>query len=320
MRYYRIEIDGGSTVFTTYDGTRTLPGALMVNLDIPVAPFAQPMGSAYVKIWGIARSMISQAKDFNNKTIKIFGGFQKGLPLANPAQAGLLVQGYIFQAFGNWILTEQSLDFMIVPGSPPASASAPPPNIVLNWKKGTQLGDAIKSTLSTAYPSLTVKPPSLNAGLIAAEDQIGIFSDLQSFSKYVQAASAKLINKPTYTGVNLYIDGTSFTAYDGTSTPAVKSISFKDLIGQPTWIQSPSIQWKCPMRADIKIGDIVKLPPVQITNTTAAQTSLVNQQASFQGNFQVSSIHHVGSSRQATAESWASIFEAFPQQTQASTP
>jgi hypothetical protein len=94
-RYYRIEIDGGPT-YTSFNNGVTNPAALQVELDIPVAPFASPASTgAFVKIWGIPLDDIRQSKDLRFKGIKVFGGFQKGLPLANPAQAGLLVQGYI---------------------------------------------------------------------------------------------------------------------------------------------------------------------------------------------------------------------------------
>ena len=58
MRYYRIEIDGGNLVYQSHNGISNLPGALLVELDIPVAPFAQPAGAAYVKVWGIPLATI----------------------------------------------------------------------------------------------------------------------------------------------------------------------------------------------------------------------------------------------------------------------
>src|ERR1700722_18339267 len=124
MRYYRIEIDGGNLVFTSFDGTNSLPGALLVDLDIPVAALGNPTeAGAFVKIWGIPLATIGQAKNLNGKSIKVFGGFQKGLPLANPSQSGLLVQGYIWQCFGNWIGVDMSLDLYVVAGpTPPTTA------------------------------------------------------------------------------------------------------------------------------------------------------------------------------------------------------
>ena len=113
-RYYMIQIDGGPT-FTSFPNGQNDPGALQVLIDIPIASLASPAFSgAAVKIYGIPLSMISQANNLRFKNIKVYGGFKAGLPLAKPAQSGLLVQGYIFQSFGNWKGTEQSLDLVIL--------------------------------------------------------------------------------------------------------------------------------------------------------------------------------------------------------------
>ncbi len=115
MRSYDILITQPSTGalvqrFTSRDASgRAIPGALNIEWDIPVAPFATPMGAAWVRVWGVSLAQISQSSDLNGMNIQVFGGMQKGLPLANPMQYGLLVQGQIFQAFGNWIDTNQTL-------------------------------------------------------------------------------------------------------------------------------------------------------------------------------------------------------------------
>ena len=112
MRFYRIEIDGGSTVFTSYANGQNIQGALQVELDIPVAAMHSPDNAgAFVKIWGVPLSMISQANNLNFKGIKVYGGFQKGLPLANPKQSGFLVRGFISQSFGNWQGTDNVARF-----------------------------------------------------------------------------------------------------------------------------------------------------------------------------------------------------------------
>jgi hypothetical protein len=68
------------------------------------------------------------------------------------------------------------------------------------------------------------------------------------------------------------------------------------------------------MRADLKVGDSFTLPKTQITNTSQASSSLVNQGVSFQGGFVVISLRHVGDFRQATADSWVTVIEGAPKQ------
>jgi hypothetical protein len=330
-RYYRIEIDKGPT-YTSFDGVSTNPAALQIEMDIPVAPFASPAAvGAFVKVWGVPLSTIAQAQNLRWKNIKVFGGFQKGLPLANPAQAGLLVQGYIWQAFGNWIGTDQSLDLIIAAGAAPAGTPNNPqsPNLVLNWQQGQTMSDAIKSALTIAYPGYTVNA-NINPNLKLLSHEPSAYGSLQSFARYVKQASKDIIKTDTYPGVDVVLNGKTFYVYDNTppassastarsksSTPPDKSVAFQDLIGQPTWIEAPSIQFKTMMRADLKVGDQVTLPKTLVTNRTQAQSSLINQQVSFQGKFQIVSVRHVGNYRQATADAWVSVFDAFPLQVQA---
>jgi hypothetical protein len=311
MRYYKIDIDGGKTVFTSYLNGKNIRGALQVELDIPVAPFHSPGNAgAFVKVWGIPLSMISQANNLAFKSIKVYGGFQKGLPLANPAQAGLLVQGYISQAFGNWLGTDMSLDLIISPGVPPAAAATavPPKNLSLNWKKGQNASEAIKSTLTTGYPGMTVNV-NLNGSLVAPEDSPGIYTGVKALADYLFAASKSIINRPDYHGAQISMDGNTVNVTDQPN-PTPKTIAFNDLIGQPTWIRPLTIAFKCAMRADITVGDKVTMPKTLITNTQQAQSALVNQSAAQQGTFLVTSIHHFGNFRQPDAYSWVTEFNA----------
>ena len=330
-RYYSIEIDGGPT-YTSYVNGSTDPNALQVLIDIPVAPFASPAeAGAFIKILGVPLSDVGQAKNLNFKNIKVYGGFQKGLPLANPAQAGLLVQGYIYQAFGNWIGVEQSIDLYVKAGPAPPNINQPsiPPNLVLNWPKGQPMSTAIQSALATAFPGFTTNI-NINPNLKLLQDEPSYYSGLEEFCRYIKATSKAIINTATYPGVDVTVKGTVFNIFDNTppadtsSMPGntnvaspTKTVAFTDLIGQPTWIEAPFIQFKTMMRADFTIGDQTTMPQTLVTNSSQAQTSLINQRVAFQGKFQISSIHHIGDFRQATAEAWVTVFDAFPLQVEA---
>jgi hypothetical protein len=334
VRYYRIEIsdpssgkvvtppgfDGllGGATYTSFVNGQTLPGAWNVELDIPVIGAATPQGSALARVWGISQQEISQANDLKGKNIKIFGGMQKGLPLANPAQSGLLVQGYVFQAFGNWIGVDRTLDLVINPGQATASVPgglgtlAAPKNIVLNWKAGTPLAGALQSTLSTAFPGSTVTV-NIDAGIVRPNDEVGYFPTLEELAQYVTRTSRDIIKTKNYRGVTIVPAQNAFSIFDGSGAAgAQKKIEFQDLIGQPTWIEAPNISIKTVMRADISVGDDVSLPQAVTTNTAAAQTSQVNQAVAFQGGFQIVSERHVGNFRQATADAWVTVYEGAP--------
>jgi hypothetical protein len=74
------------------------------------------------------------------------GGMSKGLPLANLGQQGLIAQGIIWQAFGNWTGTNQTPE-LIMQGS--ANPDAP---ISFDWKRGTNLEPALKLAFAQALP------------------------------------------------------------------------------------------------------------------------------------------------------------------------
>lgn len=310
MRYYRIELTNPTSgaalkTYTSFVNNQTLPGALDIELDIPVVPFALPDGEGYIKIWGVSLAEISQASDLNGAAIKVYAGMQAGLPLANPKQAGLIAQGYVLQAFGNWINTEMSLDFILT-ASP---TKVTPVNIVFDWKKGTPLSTAITNTLSTAYPDFSTPVVSINPNLVLKNDEPGAYQNLVQLAKYIKQKSASIVGGD-YPGVDIRLTEKTFYVYDGTTEKKPTQIAFRDIIGQPTWIGPTSVQVKCVMRADIQVLDYIKFPAAQVTATQQPLAQLVNQKLTFQGTFRVTKTRHVGHARQADAASWVTVIDA----------
>ena len=309
MRYYKIDItqpSGGASIksYTSQVNGTNDPGALNVEMDVLVAPFAQPFGDSYVRVWGIDLQTIGQASDLNFKNITVYGGMAKGLPLANPKQAGILFQGAIRQAFGNWQGTSQTLDLLVgATGGDPVA----PQNIVFTWKKGQPMSAAIMATLAAAAPGfkLTI---NISPKLVFTEDVHGYYQSLTQFAQMIKNLSAQIIGS-TYGGVDILINQNQFIVYDGTTQAAPKQIAFTDLIGQITWIGPGQISIKCVMRADILVGDYVKLPPGQIV-TTAQSFSQYRNGSIFQGVFQVFSVRHVGNFRQPDGSAWVTVLTA----------
>lgn len=313
MRYYRIEITdtNGKTfaVFTSFVNGQTDLGALQVDFDIPVAPMAEPMGAASVKIWGVSLQQIGQASDFNGMNIKVFGGMQKGLPLANPAQAGLLVQGTIQQAFGNWVTTAQWIEFIIVTNG--AATFDEELNITLNWPKGTSLASAIKNTIAAAAPSFKTNI-SISDKLVFPEDQHGYYQSMLQFAQYIKQTSSAIIGSGIgYQGVDIIISENTFTVFDGTTPTAPKNIEFFDLVGQPVWSAPDEIQVITAMRADLSISDYIKLPPSQVT-VSPSDPLVPFDKSVFQGSFLIKAVRHVGSSRQPDGLAWITVFDCTP--------
>ena len=348
MRYYRLVITNpqsgevivpqgfsgllGGASYTSFVNGQSLPGAWNVELDIPIIGSATPQGLGLVRVWGISRAEIGQANQLGAKAsgqpgmnISISGGMQKGLPLANPAQAGVLFQGSIVQAFGNWIGVDQTLDLVVMPGTSAGSqvggigTLASPKNIVLNWLAGTTLASALKTCLQTAFPNQTVSV-NINAGIVRPNDEVGFFPTLEQLSQYALKTSRDIIKTPGYAGVTILppAQNNQITVFDGSSTssaPNVKNINFQDIIGQPTWLRGSVVNLKTVMRADLAPGDRIRLPQTVVTTSSSAPSSLVNQSLVFQGDFSVTSGRHVGNFRQPSADSWVSVFDLAPNPT-----
>jgi hypothetical protein len=347
VRYYKIIVqnaDGsvitppgfagllGGATYSSYVNGQTLPGAWNVELDIPAIDAATSQGFASATVWGVSDQEIAQANDLTGKAISIFGGMQKGLPLANPKESGLLTSGTVLQCFGNNIGVDRTLDFVISPGPPIGTNNsggigtiAKPKNLVLNWPAGQPLGVALQSCLSVGFPNYTINV-AISSSLVRSNTEAGFFPTLEQLAQFCRETSFDIIRDTNYEGVSIVPSGATISAFDnsqsktGTNTgttgskTAVTAIAFQDLIGQPTWIQSPNIQFKTVMRADLAIQSSITLPQTRIINTSNAASNLSNQKLTFQGGFSIISMRHVGHFRQPSADSWVTVFEAAPNQ------
>lgn len=303
--FARASAGSGASTFSSVVSGSTLPGALNIEMDIPIYQFAQPAGKAYLAVWGIGLKQVGQASDLNGKLIQMSGGMAKGLPLANPNQFGPLAQGQIFQAFGNWQGTNQALNIVFYPATGAADA---PLNFSFNWLAGQSLNSAIGATLKTVFPTLT-QSININPNLILSHDQPGVYQSLQQFARYVSDISESIIGG-TYGGVRMTIQGNQIIVYDGTTQTTPKQIQFVDLIGQPTWVGFSTITIECVLRHDIQVGDYILMPKAQVSITPASNPQYRDASV-FQGTFQVGSVRHVGNFRQPDAASWVTVIEAY---------
>ena len=305
MRYYKIVV-GGQT-YTSLVGGQSDPGALNVEFDIPVSTMSAPLGSAFVRIWGVALQTLAQSNNLNNQSVMVYGGMSSGLPLANPAQQGLLVQGTAFPAFGNWEGTDMTLDIYVVApfGSPTVPAAK---NVIHNWQQGQPLSTAIRNTLATAFPDFTLNI-NISPSLVQSFTDTGFYQTLEQYGSYVRDISKSILGSKNYPGVLISSNGKTINVSDGTqSASGPKQIQFQDLVGQPTWIGPNTINIKTVMRGDLKILDQVKLPP-SLATTTAASAPQFRTNSAFQGTFQINTIRHLGNFRQPDARSWVTVMD-----------
>lgn len=333
MRYYNIQLTdiSGALIQTWTSHPNGLmappdPGALDVQFDLLAYEFAPQSvpntqsginAQDWVRLAGIPLTMIGQAYKIAGYGVSIYGGMGKGLPLANPAQAGLLVQGMVWNPFGNWIDTAMTLEFFVV-AAPSVSLSgsqvSPTNPLVFQWRAGTPLLQAVQQTLTNAYPGSRTQI-AISPKLILNHDEIGIYPTLPQFAAMLRRITQPILGG-SYMGVAVTrLPDNTFRVYDGTTPPAAKTIAFTDLIGQPTWIAYDMIQVTTVMRADLQVGDTVTLPPSLITSTPPALSaySQGRQGSIFQGNAQINKMRHTGNFRSPNAHDWISIFDMIVQ-------
>lgn len=286
------------------------PGALQVEFDILASFLGIPggdVGSSTITIHGVPLSDLQQAQNWYGSTIAVRGGMQAGLPLAAPQQAGLLIQGVIYQAFGNWIGDDMNLSFVVVPSGNTLDS---PGNFSFVWEKGQALSTAIQNTLQVVYPASTYKIRMNIANTYATAQPIANKSStLTEFAQFINSLTNSAVNISFWNYATLLVT-------DNSVQTNMVHLSFTDLIGQPKWVNPNTMQFMTVMRADIQVGTTIKMPqgllyaPGTVTTTAASAPSQLKYKTAFQGIFTVQSVRHVGNFRDPDGASWASIFEA----------
>ncbi|MFK2875042.1 hypothetical protein ISP13_15985 [Dyella lipolytica] len=246
--------------------------------------------------------------------VAVLGGMKKGLPLANPYQAGMLLQGQVFQAFGNWEGTDMRLDLIIYP---PGHTTDLPGNYVVNWAPGQSLADVLKATLSVVYPGI---PISINIGsnLVFDSLECHFCASLEQLAQYIGDLTDKVFKQR----VSITMQSGKFVIYDTTHKPSPIQINFTDLIGQPTWIETNAMQMKTVMRADLQVGALITMPQglqnlpglviasagAALASNGAGISSTGKNTSTFQGNFLVTELRHIGNFRSPSGQDWATVF------------
>jgi hypothetical protein len=301
------------------------PGALDIELDIQIAPGSQTL-NGYVKIYGIQQNLVSQSSYFTGCQLAIYGGFTEGLPLANfqVAHQGLLCNALIFPGVSEWTGTELSLTFFLKPNMGNSGGPTKPVNIIHNMPKGTPLGQAIQQALSTAFPGVGINL-NINPNITLNYDDKGYYQSLEQYLDYAKVLSHSVLGTPYTTGYQGVMADSSkgnFNIFDASQPSALIMIQFQDLIGQPCWIGPNKIQFKVALRSDISPNSQIILPNNILTSATQSggltfmpglvfNTFQHGNILTFQGQFTVVSVRHMGRFRSPAADqNWITVIEA----------
>ena len=318
MRYYEVIITpiGGAPIIFSTNGSAGIPNgsALRIDLDLYQQFASKANLSSFIRLYGISYKLIGQLSNLNPQLpltnpnnwakIQVSAGMSKGLPFAKPAQQGVLIKGSIGQAFANWQGTEISLDLVIVPE---IGSNTDPVNIPFSWKKGKTLESAVRESLKIAYYEISVLG-SYSSNLVYTEDQNGFYYDIDQFAKYIYNTSKSINIDPKYLGAQIIKTSEGYILTDGTATTGSSTaINYTDIIGNLTWLNSLTIQAKLVMRGDLNINQKIRFPNGSPITTSVNSFTQYRNNPSFQGEYTITEIHHVGSSRQSGADNWVTI-------------
>jgi len=234
---------------------------------------------------------------------------QQGMPLSNPNEQGLLVQGIVRPALGNWTGTNMYVDFYITPGTlgnPTVPGAA---NIVHTQPAQQPLSTAVKNALQTAFPGFTANL-QISPNLVRPNDEHGFYQTLGQYATFLNNASHDIMKTAGYPGVQVSVTGTTINV-DGTQgQTGAKTINAWDLIGQPIWTGTNTAQWRTVMRGDFKVFDTATLPKTLATLTPIGGGQVSGQGINvIQGSFMIQHIRHVGSFRNPDGSAWCTIFD-----------
>ncbi|TGC28040.1 hypothetical protein [Escherichia sp. E1130] len=340
MRFYDIQIfnaaDASGNPGALYRRYSSLkngvynPGSLMVEFDLLRFGESTPQGQSSITVWGISPQEMQQARqDMFGKSIKMWVGMSKGLPLANPAQSGLVLDGTIWQVLGNWQGTELRMDLIVTAGAVSSVNPAPlaPINLTVPWNKGIKLSVALTQCFQNMGGGYRFSI-SVSDRLINNFDSNMFCGSLTELASKLKSLSKGIIRDANYSGVEItMVNGKEIRVFDNDfdnhqDKDSKKSasyrnkkpvqIDFKDLVGQPTWVQFGTVSIPCVMRSDIQVGDYIRMPKKLRPMIQASSYSQFRDDSAFTGDFLVSSVRLLGNSRQPDANSWVTVLEAHP--------
>lgn len=285
------------------------PGALNIELDVQQWPMHQGDQKSFVRIYGLGIQDISQAFNLNGQNAKLEVGMMRGYPLADSSQRGVVVEGTVYQAFGNWIGTDMTVDIIFGPN---VGAPDDPKNFTFTWKQGQTLQDLVDEVMKQVFPNQT-HDIRVSSQRIGTENRPGAASSLADFAGWVQENTWHGLGSDD-DGVYLTQNGDRVTAFESSGegiTGSPTQIRFQDLLGQVTWYAPLQISAKLVMRGDLHIGQSIQFP-VGLPSTVTANslsalggtTRLSNSIGFANTPFQIFQIQHWGNYRQPDAMSW----------------
>lgn len=283
---------------------------LQITFDLPVIACDLNVAGGSVVLRGVPVTMLHSCVNYYQARIELYAGWQKGLPLVNPEQYGMILNGEVINAWANWQGTDQSLNFSVNP-SVVYGIGKEPVKIAVSGRKGERLDVVLMRALKAAFPAKKIIT-GIDTGLFLMEDLNAV--EYKSMGEL--AWSLKRVDG--WSAIEVSVQPDRIIVFDRTYQGSAKTVAGTELIGQPTWIDQNTVSFKVPLRHDLAVSDIVSLPRALTTGDTGALT-LNSAKARnkkfwdtplFSGNFQLIAVRHLGDFRNQSADGWCTVCEA----------
>ena len=329
MQPLTVTIAESAHEWTTHPSGVYDPAYHTIQFDFLVVESATKPGAMVLTIEGVGMHDLMQAANFSpimtgtnlfqSWRLELYGGMAgDGLPLSTAAAGqpapGLLAVGEVQEAFGNWVGTDMSLSFLVVPEG---IQVAP---LLFWWTAGQPIAEAIKAMLSQAFPGIPQKiqvSPNIVGPAHGVTETHETLHGMAHFLKE-QTKGTNYGQAANYPGISLYIQNGTLIATDLTQTDqmTIIELSEESFIGQPVWTGKDTMSMNLVMRPDIQVGNYVKMPSEfkqlpGFVNTPAQPTNYdYNFKLLFSGKFKVTAVRHIGESRGQSGEDWMTVVEA----------
>jgi hypothetical protein len=310
--------------WTSHPGGVNDPGAQNVVFDVAVLPAAIAYGAVFVTIEGVGLADLKNVNNFSALQpdgsyapwgIRFSAGMMGGLPLSEAQPpAGVIFQGQVMEAFGNWQGTEMSLSFLIVPS---VHTYDHPANLVLDWNKGQDLSSATALMLHQAYPSHAILM-EIQPGMVNASHRPHYTATLKQMAEHILNVTQQWGGVQSYPGVSIAMHNNTIRVFDGTTAGASTPVQlhYENLIGQPVWTTSDTLMITTVMRSDINVGDVIEMPqrftnnPGYVITRPTLDNYGLNYDVIFKGKFLVTGVRQIGDFRSGDGAQWATVIQA----------
>jgi hypothetical protein len=176
------------------------------------------------------------------------------------------------------------------------------------------LSSGIQETLSKAFPKANINV-AISSALKLAYQDAGMYQSLEQYAGYLNNLSQSIFGTKAYPGVRITSVDNTLDVWDGSKTIGSAAIDYKDLIGQPTWLDFNTVSIKVVLRGGLRPGMGITLPQTLINyaggdSVLPGQSPNQRSHITLPGSYQIMKLTHIADLRNPDGAAWSTNIEA----------